>query len=151
MQQRQETPRKMWTVFCALGLMLFGASMAKADVSVSVVSGGVSPDPVDCGQPFNVTFSASLNGKPGTGVECEAKNVKWSWVVTVSGPMTSQTYTNPNGSSSYTLNHVANDEGIYTLSATATASYEASQECGGNSSASGSDSDSVQSINHSCE
>lgn len=129
---------KWYVMLSAMGLAtVLMASAAHAATSVTVVAGEVSPDPLNLGQTFNVTFSAALEGKPGTGIECEAKNVRWSWHVVVdggSGPPV--VWDNPNGGASFTLNHTANEICSYFVTATATASYEASAECGGNGSAS---------------
>lgn len=151
MKQRQNRHRLALVTMMSLAT-LFMAGTARANTSVSVTSGGVSPDPVGCGQMMSVTFSATLSGEPGSNTtkECVARNVKWSWSVTVSGPGGSQNYTNPNGSSSYTLSHTPNVAGVYSISATATASYEADADCGGNSSSSGSASDSTLALNTTC-
>lgn len=116
---------------------LLMASVARADTSVTVISGGANPNPVDVGQSFSVGFSASLNGTPGTGQECQASNVHWSWTATVSGPSGSQTFTGGD-SDHFSVSYTPSAAGTYNVLATATASYQASAECGGNGSKSGS-------------
>ena len=145
--KRQKSKWRMMLSAMGLATVLM-ASAAHAETSVSVVSGGVNPNPVECGQSFGVTFTASLNGKPGTGAECTANNVTWSWTTTVSGPDGSHSYVG-NGAST-TVVYMPGSPGTYSISATATASYESSAECGGNGSKSGSGSDSVEAIEIEC-
>lgn len=128
---------------------LLMSSVARADTSVTVISGGVSPDPASVGQSFSASFSASLNGTPGTGAECQASNVHWSWRATVSGPSGSQTFTGGD-SDHFGFSYTPSAAGTYNISATATASYEASTECGGNGSKSGSAGDSTDALAPTC-
>ena len=138
--------RMMWS---AMGLAtLLMASAAHAETSVTVISSG-GPGYVNVGQSFSVTFSGTLNGKPGTGEECTASDVTWNWTATVSGPSGSQSYTG--SSPSITVSYTPQVEGTYNVSASATASYKTSAECGGNGSKSGSANSSVEAFGTVCE
>jgi len=148
---RQRKGNGRWRTMLAVTSLttLLMASVARADTSVTVVSGGISPDPATVGQSFSASFSASLNGTPGTGQECQASNVHWSWTATVSGPSGSQTFTGGD-SDHFGFSYTPSAPGTYNVSATATASYDASAECGGNGSKSGSASDSTDAIGQTC-